>query len=204
MKIAILGFGQVGQKIAPLFSHAGHEIIVGLRSNFSRTAPYASAPLKEAAAAADTVVIALPFTACAQVLPALAEVTTAKTVIDSTNPLNPDWSPKWLGQHSAAEEISQLLPGAYIVKAFNSIFADVMDQPIFDGQPITAFVASDYPEAKQQVMRLAQEIGYAPLDTGALYTARYLEGMAHLNIQLAVNQGGGTQAAFFYRQRARI
>jgi len=53
-------------------------------------------------------------------------------------------------------------------------------------------------------MRLAQEIGYAPLDTGALYTARYLEGMAHLNIQLAVNQGGGTQAAFFYRQRARI
>ncbi|NJO40456.1 MAG: hypothetical protein HC865_07275 [Cyanobacteria bacterium RU_5_0] len=135
------------------------------------------------------------------VLPELAEATKEKVVIDSTNPLNADWSPKLLGQeNSASEEISRLLPEAYVVKAFNTIFADVMNEPVKDGQAITAFIAGDNDEAKQKVIALARTIGYAPIDTGPLYTARYLESMAHLNIQLAVGQDGGTNAAFIYLQ----
>jgi 8-hydroxy-5-deazaflavin:NADPH oxidoreductase len=201
MKIAILGFGNVGKQFAHLFTKVGHEIIIGLRSTSNQKPPYPSATIKEAAEQADAIAIAIPFTACVDVLSELSEVTKGKIVIDSTNPLNADWSPKLLGQeNSASEEISRLLPDAHVVKAFNTIFADVMDKPVSDGQAITAFIAGDNDEAKQKVIALASAIGYAPIDTGSLYTARYLENMAHLNIQIAVHQRGGTNAAFVYLQ----
>ncbi len=200
MKIAILGFGNVGKQFANLFSQAGHDIVVGLRV-LNQELSYPCTNFKAAAAVADMVAIAIPFTDCADVLPELAEVTKGKIVIDSTNPLNTDWSPKLLGQeNSASEEISRLLPEAYVVKAFNTIFADVMNEPVKNGQAITAFIAGDNDEAKQKIATLARDIGYAPIDTGLLYTARYLESMAHLNIQIAVGQGGGTNAAFIYLQ----
>ena len=202
MKIAILGFGSVGKQFAALFSQAGYEIIIGLRSTPTPGLPYEAAAFKEAAEAADCIALAIPFTACANVLPDLVEATKGKIVIDSTNPLNNDWSPTLLGEeNSAAEEISRLLPDADVVKAFNTIFADVMAQRTIDGQNITAFIAGDNAAAKQKVIGLASNIGYAPLDTGALSTARYLESLAHLNIQIAVGQGGGTSAAFVYLQQ---
>mgnify|MGYP001799765854 CR=1 FL=1 len=199
MKIAILGFGNVGKQFASLFSKAGHEIIIGLRSVSSQELPYPSAMFKDAAERAEVVTLAIPFNACADVLPELAEAIKGKIVIDSTNPLNADWSPKLLGQeNSASEEISRLLPEVHVVKAFNTIFADVMHEPVREGQAVTAFIAGDNAEAKQQVMTLARDIGYAPIDTGSLYTARYLESLAHLNIQIAIGQGGGTNSAFIY------
>jgi 8-hydroxy-5-deazaflavin:NADPH oxidoreductase len=79
-----------------------------------------------------------------------------------------------------------------------------MNELVRDGQAITAFIAGDHDESKQKVMALATDIGYAPVDTGPLYTARYLESMAHLNIQIAINQGGGTNAAFVYLQQKSV
>ncbi|MEM6255982.1 MAG: NADPH-dependent F420 reductase [Cyanobacteria bacterium P01_D01_bin.156] len=202
MKIAILGFGSVGKKFANLFSKAGHEIVIGVRSEPTQELPYPSATFKQAAEVADILAIAIPFTACTNVLPELAEATQGQIVIDSTNPLNDDWSPKLLGQeNSGSEEISRLLPEAHIVKAFNTIFADVMGESLQGGQAITAFIAGDNSEAKQQVVTLAKDIGYIPVDVGPLHAARYLESMAHLNIQIAIGQGGGTNAAFVYLQK---
>jgi 8-hydroxy-5-deazaflavin:NADPH oxidoreductase len=199
MKIAILGFGNVGKQFASLFVKVGHEVVIGLRSGRNQKLPYPWATCKEAAEVGDVIVLAIPFTACAEVLAELPAVTKGKIVIDCTNPLNADWSPKLLGQeNSASEEISRLLPEAYVVKAFNTIFADAMNKPVRNGQPIAAFIAGDDEAAKQKIIALASDLGYAPVDTGSLYTARYLESMAHLNIQIAVEQGGGTNAAFVY------
>ena len=201
MKIAVLGFGNVGKKFAALFSKAGYDVVVGVRSTRINSVPYACASLKESARVADIIALAIPFSACADVLPAIAQESYGKIVIDSTNPINPDWSPKLLGDtNSAAEEVSRLLPRSQVVKAFNTIFADVMEQPVRDGKRITAFVAGDDDAAKQIVVTLATNVGFAPVDAGPLCTARYLESMAHLNIQLAVNQNGGTDAAFIYSQ----
>ncbi len=200
--IAILGFGNVGKQFANLFSKAGYDVVIGLRAGTNPELPYTSATFQEAAQISDILALALPFSACADVLPELVEETKNKIIIDSTNPLNVDWSPKLLGQeNSAAEEISRLLPAAHVIKAFNTIFADVMNQSPLDGQTVTAFIAGDNSVAKQTIMALARNIGYAPIDTGPLYTARYLENMAHLNIEIAVSQGGGTKAAFVYLQQ---
>lgn len=201
MKIAVIGYGNVGRKFAELFFRAGYDIIVGLRSVPIDPIPYPHASLKEAAKAADVIALAIPFSACADVLPAITENSKGKIVIDSTNPLNPDWSPKLLDQEdSAGEAVSRLLPESHVVKAFNTIFADVMDEPVRDGKQITAFVAGDDDKAKHIVANIAADVGYAPIDTGPLYTSRYLESMAHLNIQIAVSQENGTDAAFIYSQ----
>ena len=196
MKIAILGFGSVGQKLNQIFQQAGYQVVVGVRQPEAGTEQLSFA---QAATDAEAIVLAIPFQACQQLLSELQSILTGKIIIDATNPLNDDWSPLLLGQeNSAAEEIAKLLPGSNVVKAFNTIFVDVMDKPVRNSQKITAFIAGDDEAAKGKVMLLAEKSGYTPLDSGPLFSARYLENMAHLNIQIAVGQGGGTDAAFIY------
>jgi predicted dinucleotide-binding enzyme len=157
-----------------------------------------------AGAAAEVVVLAIPYAAAAEVLAPLAVELTGKLVIDCTNPLQADWSPLPLGeQNSAGETLARLLPQSRLVKAFNTIFADVMtpERQNRAGLRVSAFVAGDDAAARLQVATLAADIGFAPVDVGPLSMARYLEAMAHLNIQIAIGQGGGTDAAFIYHQR---
>ncbi|MEO1603425.1 MAG: NADP oxidoreductase, partial [Pseudomonadota bacterium] len=151
----------------------------------------------------EVIILAIPFFAAEDVLPTLAEQIADRIVIDATNPLNDDWSPRLLGQeNSAAEEIARLLPDAKLVKAFNTIFADIMSESGFDrhGQKATLFIAGDDEVAVATVAGLASDMGLLPVRTGALTTARYLEAMAHLNIAIAVGQSGGTNAAFVYHR----
>jgi len=199
MKIAILGFGSVGQVLAETFKKSGHDIIIGLRAGSPSLEEYKSASLAEATKQADIVVLSVPFQACRELLNSLRTELAGKILIDNTNPLNEDWSPLLLGQeNSAAEEIARMVPDTRVVKAFNTIFADVMDKTKWNGNRLTAFIAGDDVNAKSVVASLAEGIGYAPLDVGPLTIARHLESMAHLNIQIAVGQSGGTNAAFVY------
>jgi len=198
MKIAVFGAGSVGARLAALFTEAGQEVLICTRHGGADAHTFVAG-----ASAADVIVLALPYTALAGVLPPLLPILVGKPVVDCSNPLNADWSPMLLGQeNSAAEELARLLPGAAVIKAFNTIFADVMPRARHDrdGQLITAFIAGDVAAAKQEVMRLAGLAGFAQVDAGPLRMARYLEAMAHLNIQIAMGRGGGTNAAFLYHQ----
>jgi len=146
-------------------------------------------------------VLGIPFPACASALPALAVALTNKIVVDGTNPVKADWSPITFGDRSSGgEEIAKLLPTSRVVKAFNTVFADTMTKEglMRDGQPVTTFVCGDDVAARQAVSELAATLGFAPLDSGPLRICRYTEAIAHLNIQLAVVQGGGTNAALIY------
>lgn len=192
MRIGIIGAGPVGRNLKELFAGAGHDVLAAGRSD-----------LGAAASHGDIAVLAVPYDACAEVLPGLADALAGKTLVDVTNPVGPDWLPLPMGEgNSAAEEIARLLPRARVVKAFNTIFADVMAPGRLDrdGQQVTCFVAGDDPESRGAAARLAAEAGFAPLEVGALEAARHLEAMAHLNIAIA-RTGGGTDAAFLYHRR---
>jgi 8-hydroxy-5-deazaflavin:NADPH oxidoreductase len=202
MNIGIIGSGSVGSALRKLFEAAGHDVIMGSRSPARERA---TAPIAQAAGRADVVVLAIPFGAAADLLPALAPTLQGKVVIDPTNPLNPDWSPRLLGQdHSAGEEMQRLLPGARVVKAFNTVFADVMtsDRLLRGGHRATTFIAGDDERANDETAALARSAGFAAVKAGPLLASRYLEAMAHLNIGIAVGQKGGTNAAFVYHQAA--
>jgi len=192
MKIAILGSGAVGQRLAALFTAAGYPVALGGREE-----------ARAACDGADLVLLALPYGAVQEVVQQLGDRLSGKIVIDVTNPVQADWSPLILGaETSAAETIARLLPEARIVKAFNTIFADIMTPAGLnrEGTPVTCFIASDDPAAAAEVAKLAGNIGMAPLLVGPLKIARHLEALAHLNIQIAVGQGGGTNAAFLFHQ----
>lgn len=198
MKVAIFGTGNVGSRLAELIRAANHEVLLCGRSGSDGKHTFAEG------AAADMIMLAIPYAAAADVLAPLAVELAGKIVIDCTNPLQDDWSPLLLGeQNSAGETLARLLPQSRIVKAFNTIFADVMtpERQSRAGLPISAFVAGDDAAARMQVGMLAADIGFLPVDVGPLSMARYLEAMAHLNIQIAIGQGGGTDAAFIYHQR---
>lgn len=205
MKIAFLGGGSFGGNLAQLLAQSGHDVVVGLRdTGRARSgATYRCDSFEHAIAHGEVVVIALPYLVCATVLPKFAGQLSGKIVVDATNPLREDWSPLPLGaENSAAEELSRLLPSARLVKAFNTIFADIIraEQLEQRAERLTAFIAGDDLAANRIIAEIAASAGFAPLVTGRLGNARYLEAMANLNIQIAVVHGGGTNAGYVYRQ----
>lgn len=205
MKIAILGAGSVGSTLGRSWAAKGHEVVFGARDPKSPRVQDAvkaagkkahAASLKDAAAAAEVVVVATPYDAAQDALRA-AGALAGKVVIDATNPLKPDLSGLAIGHTtSAAETISGWAKGAKVVKCFNTIGAEHMGNPKVAGQSATMFLCGDDASAKKTAERLAQELGFEPIDAGPLRQARLLESLAMLWISLAHQQGLGTGIAF--------
>jgi predicted dinucleotide-binding enzyme len=97
---------------------------------------------------------------------------------------------------SGAEEIARAVPGARLVKAFNTTGFGVMEDAFrFAPRPVM-FAASDDAEARAVALRLAGDIGFDPVDAGPLAAARLLEAHAMLWIELATKRGLGRDIAF--------
>ena len=97
---------------------------------------------------------------------------------------------------SAGEEIQKLAPKAKVVKAFNTIFAQVLaNGGKAAGRTTTVFVAGDDASANNAVEAIARKAGFDVVQTGGLKLARYLEPLAGLNIVLAYGRGLGADIA---------
>lgn len=203
MNITLIGTGNMGSAFARQLTRAGHALRITGRDAAKAEAlatanPGATAvPADSALDGSDVVILATGF---ADAVPALRSLGSleGKVVIDITNPLTADYMGLTLGHDtSAAEEIAKAVPGAEVVKAFNTLFAQVLaDGPAFaDGQVGTVFVASDSERAKQTARALAESLGFQVLDAGGLKNARYLEPLAGLNIYFGYGAGLGTTVA---------
>jgi 8-hydroxy-5-deazaflavin:NADPH oxidoreductase len=193
MKVAIIGAGNVGKALGTSITRAGHEVtITAKHPEHAQAAAQeigaqpAESPA-EAVSDADIVILAVPFVGAAdEVTGEIRDRVAGKTVIDVTNPMKPDYSGLATEGSSAAEEFQKRLPEANVVKAFNTIFATNQAHP---SPEIDGSVAGDDDEAKQQVISLVESIGFSALDVGPLKAARYLEGMAVINIGLNAQNG---------------
>ena len=200
MKIGVLGYASVGKNLEVLFKNAGYTTIIGVRSPEKYEQDNVT-DIVAAAEDADTVVLAIPYRVCSEVLPDLKMALSKKIVIDATNPLNEDYSPILFDKEdSAGETLQRILGESMMVKAFNTIFADNMTREKLDrdGRKLTTFIAGDNDPANEKVLQLAEKIGFSPIDTGPLKNSRYLESMAYLTIQVAVAQGKCLGVAFLY------
>lgn len=198
MNISFIGAGNVASNLGNLFANAGHLVKYGTLNPQNE-----HLSISDAIAFGDIVCLAIPFSAMNEVLTANKESLKGKIVVDITNAINiDDWSPLFLGEDSGGEQTARLLPESKVVKAFNTIFADVMqsNKQEFNGQKLTAFIVSDDTEAATAVKKLADEVGFNGFIVGGIKNARHLEAMAHLNIAIALG-GGGTDAGFTYFQR---
>ncbi len=204
MTIAIIGAGNIGSGLARTFGRT-HQVTVADKNPALASAlaeKLQSEGLKVdnqavslAVERADIVILSIPFGA----VNAIADSGdfTGKIVVDVTNPLKEDFSGLVLGfDTSAAEEIAKILGTAKVVKAFNTVFAQIYDHALdFGGRAVPTFIAADDTEAKEKVVELAREAGFDPVDAGPLTNARYLEPLGYLNIQFGYMLGHGTQIA---------
>jgi 8-hydroxy-5-deazaflavin:NADPH oxidoreductase len=206
MNISIIGTGNIGSGLAHTLARTSHKITVaGLADGdgpalaeklaAEKNVKVSGATVAKAVKCADIVVLAVPFSAVADL--AKAANFSGKTVVDVTNPIEADFSGIVIGHtSSAAEEVQKLLPGAKVVKAFNTVFAQIYEQGLsFGGQKVPAFIASDYADAKSTVIGFANEAGFDAIDSGPLKNARYIEPLGYLNIQFGYMLGRGTQIA---------
>ena len=203
MQVTVIGAGNMGSAFVKQLVRAGHQVSVTARDG-AKAAQVAAAhpgaravPAAGAAVGADALVLAAGYADAVGALRA-AGVQAGQVVIDVTNPLTADYMGLSIGHAtSAAEEIAKAVPGIELVKAFNTIFAQVLaDGADFGGgRTVPVFVASDSARAKQTASSLAQSIGFDVVDAGGLKNARYLEPLAGLNIYLGYGAGLGTAIA---------
>ena len=191
MKVAIIGTGNVGSAIAKAATTAGHTVTMAGRDGTEQLATLAEelgveVTNSNAAAVGDSdlVVLAVPYGALNEVVAGIADHVGDKIVLDVTNPLKGDLSGLQTDGTSGAELVQKQLPQARVVKAFNTVFASNQASATVDGVQLDGFVAGDDPDAKKHVLYLLEEVGFRPIDVGPLSAARYLEGMAFLNISL--------------------
>ena len=202
MNITIIGAGNVGTALTGSAIRTGHSVTVSsaggesARALAEATGARAAASDREAVEGAEVVVLAVPYTAVPDVLAEIGPALDGKVVVDATNPLKADYSGLATDGTSGAETIQAQVPGARVVKAFNTAFAARQADPTVSGLRADGYVAGDDEDAKATVLGLVEAIGFNPVDAGGLAMARYLEGMAWLNISLQMKNGWSWQAGW--------
>ena len=89
---------------------------------------------------------------------------------------------------SGAQEIAKAAPaGAHVVKAFNTLYSDVLAAGSAEGRPLDVFIAGDDAQAKAAVSAFIDSLGLRPLDAGPLPMARALENVGLLQLGLVAH-----------------
>ncbi|HEY3741966.1 MAG TPA: NADPH-dependent F420 reductase [Bryobacteraceae bacterium] len=210
MKLGIIGAGNVGGTLGTRWAQAGHTVVFSssdltsakMKQVLEKAGSNASAAsVQDTVAASEIVVLATPWEAVEDIVKTTPGWD-GKIIIDATNPLLPALSGLALGTTtSAAEMVAGWAPRAKVVKAFNTVGANIMADPKFPGHKVALFYCGDDKDAKQQVHTLAAELGFDPLDAGPLTQARVLEPFAMLWISLAYLAGFGRDIGFQFLRR---
>lgn len=209
MNIAILGTGNVGGALGVRFARAGHSVIFGTRRPteieelLKAAGPNAKALSgADAAKASEIIFLAVPAQAAVMAATALGDLS-GKIVVDCVNPVRWEQGPVWNppAEGSIAAALSNALPGARVVKAFNAFGAEIHANPSVGGAPADVFMAGEDKEAKNSVAELAASAGFHAIDAGPLRNAAVLENLAILWIHLATVGGQGRQTVFRWVKR---
>lgn len=203
MKIGIIGSGNMGSGLGRIWAAKGHEVIFSYSrsqeklSSLAASLPNAKAGTPAEAAQAEIILLSVRWSDVPDALKQAGSLS-GKIVIDCTNPLKPDLSGLVIGHTtSAAEEIGRMAPGAKIVKAFNTAFAQVYEEKsrLFGSRRVSMLYCGDDAEAKSVVAKLISDVGFEPIDCGPLTAARLLEPAAMLVITLGYGMKMGTNMA---------
>ncbi|PSK85035.1 hypothetical protein CLV63_13834 [Murinocardiopsis flavida] len=205
MRIAILGTGEVAQVLAPAFLDLGHEVVAGTRdpaATAARNAPFRrladSRPELELAAfahavqGAGMVVNAISGPVCVGALTPLAAALDGVTLMDVSSPFDfaegkADVVLEPANTDSLGEQIQRALPGAKVVKTFNTLSAEMMAAPSAAGNgDHSVFVSGDDPAAKAVVGALLRSLGWRDvIDLGGIRTSRATEMMLPMWVTLS-------------------
>jgi 8-hydroxy-5-deazaflavin:NADPH oxidoreductase len=211
MRIGILGSGLMGGKLGTLFARAGHEVVFSyshdpkkLERLARKAGPKALAGTPaEATRGADAVLLAVHWSRVDDVL-GQAGALSGKLVLSCTLPMSRDDSHMVVGlTTSAAEALAAKRPKANVVSAFSTAPSEVLFN-VFAGRkkktrPDLVF-CGDSNKAKKAAARLIRDIGFHPVDVGALTIARYIEPFSLLAAEIAYEGKGGPQLTYRFER----
>jgi predicted dinucleotide-binding enzyme len=186
-KIGIVGSGNIGGTLGILLAKAGYEIIYSSRhpealKDLVRTAgpKTCAGTVAEAIAFGDVVVLSVPLKALPEFDAKTKEALKGKIVIDTSNPY-PERD-GWIAEEARKEPggmgvfVSRLLPGARIVRAFNTVyFEDLKKTVTKGGEKIGIPIAGDDQEAMNAAGELVEHAGLDPVVVGGLSTSKLFD-----------------------------
>lgn len=192
MEFSLIGTGDVGRNLGAGLVEAGHAVVYGSRepaddrvrglvADLGR--PARATTVAEAIRSGMATVLALPADAAIAVATEHADALAGLPVIDPTNRY-PE-----AGDRPVAHAIADAAPAAGVVKAFNTVGAERLRDPVIGVRPASMFVAGDDPPAKELALSLAADLGFEPVDVGGLDRAGRLEELARLWIDLSGSYG---------------
>lgn len=195
MNVTIIGPGNMGRAIGTRAAAAGHSVtFVGdkpetakeaaqdVKASVKRGAQVSTADLDDVKLG-DIVVLAVWYGTNKQVAKQLGKKLDGKVVVDIANPLNSTYDNLATApDSSSAEEVADVVPGAKVVKAFNTTYAGTLRVGQVEGQPLDIWIAGDDEDAKAKVSQLVKDAGMRPIDAGPLSRARQIEAMQLLHI----------------------
>ena len=182
LKIGVIGSGRIGSTLGGLWAKAGHEVMFSDRDaeQAKRAAEGAGAhartgTVKEAVAFGDVVLIAVPYGALPAVAKEVDDALKGKIVVDPNNPV-----PARDGElgvqakeKGAAVSTAAILPGARLVRSFNSWGYATMQREANRPAPRMALpVAADDPETLKVGMKLVSDAGFDPVAAGSLAASK--------------------------------
>jgi 8-hydroxy-5-deazaflavin:NADPH oxidoreductase len=181
MDVGIVGAGRLGQAMAQVAVRAGRSVAIAnsrgadsLVAVTSILGEGVSAGTVHEAASAGVVVIAVPWDRVPEAVRGLNW--NSQVVIDATN----DWSAGDLQGRTSSELVADLVVGARLVKAANTLSAEVLaSDPHEAGGQRVIFISGDDADAKAVVVALFQDAGFAAIDLGDLPTGGAMQQIHH-------------------------
>ena len=183
VKIGIIGSGHVGSALGEVWAKAGNEVMFSSRhlDNDRKLAAAIGASAQagtpqEAASFGQVLLFAVPYSAFPELIKSLGNSFKGKVVINASNPF-PERDGEIANQareKGAGLFDAQLLPGAYVVRAFNAVGAARMASAHEDPGKIGMPIAGDDKKAIEVASRLVREAGFEPVVVGGLDMGKYL------------------------------
>jgi 8-hydroxy-5-deazaflavin:NADPH oxidoreductase len=176
MSYSIIGTGIVGSTLASFFAKTEIEVAIANTKGADAVEPLARklgrsvvAKSLDDALKADVIFYAVQFLQFKKVAAALSDWT-GKIVIDVTNAfqLPAEVMEAELNGRLSSEVNAERVPGGKLVKAFNQLPMNVLSSPVPAGGRRVVFISSDDENASAKVARLAEELGFAPIEVGKI------------------------------------
>jgi hypothetical protein len=207
MRIGVLGSGLMGSKLGTLFARAGHDVVFSYSHSEKKLQKLAreagenarAGTPAEAASKADALLLAVHWSRVQDVV-AQAGSLSGKTIVSCTLPMSEDDSHLVLGTTtSGAEALATRIPEAHIVCAFSTVPSEVLFA-VFERRrrrtrPDLVY-CGDNKAAKKRAATLIRDVGFNPVDVGALSIARYVEPCSLLLAEIAYEGSRGPRLAY--------
>jgi predicted dinucleotide-binding enzyme len=173
---AIIGSGAIGSALASQFARNRIDVLLtnkrgpdSLAGQVRDLGPHVTAVSAREALQADVVILAVPFKAVPDAVRDSSDWK-GRIVVDATNAVNvPGFTPMDLGGRPSSEIVAEAVPGARVVKAFNTLAAAILaTDPSQNGGRRVLFLSGNQQDANSAIANLIERLGFAPIDLGTL------------------------------------